>query len=307
MKVAVCVITYQRPRGLKALLESLNQLSFDRHPSEVEVVVVDNDTQGAARRVCDEVGPHFRWRLQTFEEPRRGIPFARNKAVASAPSDAEFIAFVDDDETVESNWLDELLNVQRTYEADVVTGPIVPRFMEDAPTWILEGRFYERRRHATGASLDRAFTNNVIFRAGIFAEMAPIFDERLALTGGSDAHFSRRVHRAGYKIVWADHAAVYEWIPTSRVGAKWILQRAYRVGTATSFIDLDILPGKKAVLRLLLRAGLSIAKGTFSLPLVFVNGKRGLILSMRSICFGAGMLAGLTGRQYQEYRRTHGA
>ena len=33
MRVAVCVITYRRPEGLKRLLNGLNELVFDKSPA----------------------------------------------------------------------------------------------------------------------------------------------------------------------------------------------------------------------------------------------------------------------------------
>lgn len=307
MRIAVCVITYQRPEGLARLLDGLNRLTFAGIPPDLRIVVVENDEAGPAKKVCEEVRSRLRWPLEYTKEPCRGIPYARNKAVACAKDEADFVAFIDDDEVPEPNWLDELIHVQREYDADVVTGPVLPHFMDEVPAWIVKGRFYERQRHATGTRLDRAFTNNVIFRAAIFDKMDPIFEERMAMTGGSDGHFSRRVHQAGYRIVWADEAVVHDWLPASRVNGRWILQRAYRIGTTTAFIELDIHPFPKAVARLVSAGCMRLIKGTLLLPLGCVLGKRRLIQYTRFICYGAGMLAGLLGARYQEYRRTHGA
>ena len=67
------------------------------------------------------------WQLVYAVEPRRGIPFGRNTAVRTA-GDVDFVAFLDDDETADPAWLVELLRVQRTTGADVVTGTVLPVF-----------------------------------------------------------------------------------------------------------------------------------------------------------------------------------
>lgn len=305
MKVSVCVITYQRPRGLKALLESLNRLSFTRHHPEVDVVVVDNDTQGVARGVCEEVRPYFRWPLRCFEEARRGIPFARNKAVAVAPPSADFIGFVDDDETVEPDWLDELLQAQQEYDAVVVTGPSIPCFPEEAPAWAITGRFFELYRYPTGHELEHAYTNNVLVKSEVFQKMDKLFDERMALTGGSDTHFFTRVRGAGHKIVWADNALAHEWVPGTRIRVRWILQRAFRFGITTTFIARDLRSALPAVLSTIPIGLYRIGKGLFFLPLTCLLGRRFVVTYIRHICYGVGMLAGWLNVRYEEYRHPH--
>ena len=82
--------------------------------------------------------------------------------------------------------------------------------------WVEEGGFFESPRHTTGARIDYAFTHNVLVRTAALAGMDTLFDERMALTGGSDAEFFRRFARTGHRIVWADEALVFEWVPATR-------------------------------------------------------------------------------------------
>ena len=147
-RVSVCVATFRRPEGLRRLLQGLAAQRFEREAApDVEVLVVDNEAAGRAAAVCDEVRSSFPWQLRGLEEARRGITFARNSGLRSVRPDADFIAFIDDDEEPDPSWLDALLVAQDRHRADVVTGPVVPRFAADVPRWVTRGAFFGPRRH----------------------------------------------------------------------------------------------------------------------------------------------------------------
>jgi succinoglycan biosynthesis protein ExoM len=304
MLVTVCVITYARPQKLQRLLERLNQLTFSKNeiPS-LEVIVVDNDDLGSAQLVCSSLNPDFQWVLKYSIEPLRGIPYARNHAVACASKNADFIAFIDDDEVPESSWLDELLIVQSEYDADVVTGPVLPYFEEpDVPNWVVEGKFFDLPRYPTGHLLQVAFTNNVLVRGEIFRRFLRPFDERFALTGGEDSHFFMRLYRQGCKIVWANEAKVCEWIPKNRTTMKWILLRGYRCWGTHSWCERELSPSLKVqAIRVVKGIGLIVWGLLLLIPALL--GKRQLLIKTLLYIFrGAGTFSGLVGWQYQEYR-----
>lgn len=306
MKVAVCMITLQRPEGLRRLLTGLNALTFGAEPPELEVIVVDNDSNRSAEEVCNALRPALRWPLRYDVEPRRGIPFARNKAVACALETADFVAFIDDDEAPEPDWLDELLHVQRTYDADVVTGPVVPRFPDRVPAWIVRGRFFETPPHTTGRRMDVAFTHNVLVRSDVYRAMGTMFDGRTALTGGEDSLFFRRVRHAGYSIVWANAAVVCEWIPKSRACFRWLVQRSFRAGTMLGFVTLDLGSAWSGRFILAAKAAVWIAMGVLLAPLGLLAGRHVFVKAIRHIAYGAGYLASIAGARYEEYKTTHG-
>ncbi len=311
VRVAVCVITYKRLEGLTRLISGLNELVFDKStPPDLEVVVVDNDPTGSACALFEGSRLKLRWPVRCCVEPRRGIPHARNRAVTCAGTGADFIAFVDDDEVPQPSWLDELLYVQQTYDADVVQGPVLPHFPEDVPTWMLRGRFFERYSvragYCTGQRLELADTNNVLVHSKVFGGMDKLFDERFALTGGSDTHFFMRVFRAGYRIVWANDALAYEWIPKSRANVRWILQRAYRLGNTRSLCELDLEPSQAERVVPVVKGFARIAQGLLLVPVSLVLGRHAFVGALQKICYGAGRLAGVLGVQYEEYRRVIG-
>lgn len=307
MKVAVCVTTYKRPEGLRRLLAGLNELTFERcMPSLLRVVVVDNDAAGTASAVCEDVRAEFRWSLEYYTEVRRGISQARNKAIACALPDADFVAFVDDDEVPEPLWLERVLREQLSQDADVVGGPVLPRFIERPPDWIVEGKFFEqqfeRPRYPTGHTIELAATGNVLVRAEVFQRLGKAFDERLGLTGCEDAVFFAHVREAGFRMVWADDARVHEWIPPSRTSARWILQRAYSTGNSLSLYERILKPSLGVRLVRLLKGSARIAQGLLLLPPSLVIGRISFMEALQHVCRGAGMLAGLTGRYYEEYK-----
>lgn len=304
-EVAICIVTHCRSDGLRRLLGALEAMDLSEVDARVRLVVIDNDPAASAHSVCDEAAERRAFPIDYLIEKRRGIPQARNAALAAA-SGADFVAFIDDDEVPEPDWLRELLRVQAETGADAVTGPCLPRFEREPAAWVVEGGFFERPRHRTGTSLDQAFTHNVLVRATAMAEMDRFFDERMALSGGSDVEFFRRFARRGHGIVWADEARVHELVPASRANLAWVLRRAWRVGTSSAHVRLLHRPVASTALKLFLHAGWSVAKGGALLALSCLKGRGAAARALHLACVGAGRLAGLLGVRSQEYRVTHG-
>jgi succinoglycan biosynthesis protein ExoM len=305
MRVAVCTITYRRPEGLKRLIDGLDHLTFSKNePSSLEIVVVDNDPAGLACRFCEGVRSDLNWPLRCFTEPRRGISYARNRAVTCAVDYADYVAFIDDDEVPEPAWLDELLYAQRLYDADVVAGRVLPHFNEPVSPWAEKGNFFENDQYPTGYLLEVAHTNNVLVRSEVYKNMWPIFDERFALSGGEDTHFFMRAHHGGYKIVWADDAVVYEWIPKTRATIKWLIRRSYNDGNNYSLCLFDLDSSWAVRTERVARASGRIVTGLLLLPVSVALGRRTFVKALQYIALGLGGLAGATGASDETYRGT---
>ncbi|NJN86751.1 MAG: glycosyltransferase family 2 protein [Leptolyngbyaceae cyanobacterium SL_7_1] len=307
MLVTICVITYQRPEGLKRLMHGLNQLTFDRIPQpQIRVALVDNDATGSVGDFCEQWRSSFQWHLDWVTESQRGISYARNRAIATADPSSDFIAFIDDDEVPDPTWLEELLLVQSTYNADVVHGRVVPHFQDKVPAWVVKGKFFEPRRYPTGHSLEAAYTNNALVRATLLRQQDKVFDERFALTGGEDSYFFRTLRHQGHRLVWADEAVVCEWIPPSRTTMKWILLRAYRGCLSYTLWEKETLVSVKVRTVAVLKAIAQIALGLVLLLPSLVLERHILMRALLNIYKGAGRLSALIGVTYQEYKTVHG-
>lgn len=307
VRVAICVATLQRPLLLAKLLESLGKLVFPRHPAAPFVVVVDNDEGGSAREVVDAARGRIPFPVLYAIEPRRGIPHARNCGVALAlRTGADFVAFIDDDEIASSDWLDELLDVQRRYGADVVSGPSLPLFAPGVEQWVIDGGFFTYPRYATGEVIPIAATNNVLVAAPLFGDAPEPFDPAFGLSGMDDSHFFMRAKLSGAKLVWADEAVVEEFIPASRAHARWILKRAFRIGNGYVFCVRTLMPPHRWVVPRVAGALARIGYGTAILPFAVFRGRASVVSALRTISNGAGSLVALSGRMYQEYTVIHG-
>lgn len=302
-RVSVCVGTYLRPAELERLLTGLDGLAFCKvEAPQVEIVVVDNDPEQSARAVCEVMRDRVRWPVRYVWEERAGISHVRNRAVEAADPATEFIAYVDDDEVPEPAWLDELLAVQREHDADLVAGPVLPRFEEPAPAWILKGRFFDLPRYATGERIQHAGTGNVLIRAQLMREMDEPFDPRMALLGGEDTLFFLRLAAAGRRMVWADEAVIHEWIPASRTRAEWLVRRAFRKGNTWSLCERELHPSPATGLARVAKGLVRMGQGALLLPLGLVRGRHAVVEAARTAAVGAGNVVGVFGLRYQEYR-----
>lgn len=289
MKIALCIATYQRPDGLEALLRSLAALTFHAlEKPELLIIVADNDAAGSARALC----AHYR--VQYVCEPRQGIPFARNAAFAAVPAETDFVALLDDDETVSPQWLEALLLVQRASAAPCVYGPVLSVLPPTTPGWIAAGSFYARPRHPDASAITTAASNNVLIDWRFITLHRLRFDETLRFAGGSDYLFFKTALAAGLTIIWADHAEVYEAVPPSRLNAAWIIRRQYRYGNTVALHDRSVMRFVKGCGRLL-RGGLALIPA-------LLRGRTAQVEALSDMARGWGTLAGVAGFTYQEYR-----
>jgi succinoglycan biosynthesis protein ExoM len=301
MHVAVCCITFRRPEGLRRLLEGLGAQTFAKVPEpRITIVVVDNDATEPMRALVESCRPGFRWTLVYDCEPGRGLSKARNCSLGLVPQDADYVAFIDDDEVPVPIWLDELLHIARICTAPIVQGPLMPAFSPQVPAWVRRGRFFEHGPFEDGAPLAFAAAGNSLIECDVIRRLELRFDERFNFTGGEDQHFFGRAIRAGNRVVTAGKALVYESIPDDRTTLAYLLRRHFRMGnTLTMIARIDEGP-----VRMLLRVpkgfgriGLGLAQSVVLAP----KGLAGVAAGLCNVAWGVGTLAGLFGVRHREY------
>ncbi|MCH2161207.1 MAG: hypothetical protein MK085_04955 [Phycisphaerales bacterium] len=292
MRIAICTITRRRPEGLARLLRSLEAMEIDDGIS-LQLIVVENDTPR------DNAALECRIPLRHVFEPTLGIPFARNRSIEEGLKEADRLIFLDDDETVEPNWLSRLLEADRIYGSAAITGPALPKFPDNAPGWATRSRIYQPPRHATGSIRPWAFTHNTMIRADVVREGGFRFEESMGFTGGSDKEFFRRIVEAGHIITWTNDAIAWEWYPRDRIRWRWVIQRSYRIGTNT--IQAEAIRGFSGRLALVGRASRFGVRGFWQLLRHVLDPATAIARAGWDFGRTAGLITGILGSRYEEY------
>ncbi len=325
VRVTIAICTYRRADQLAKALDGISRLTFPagRLPA-LHVVVVDNAGESRARTVVDDFVARSGIAVAYAVELRRGISQARNTALDLVPADADFVAFIDDDETPSPRWLEALLTTQARTGAAVVCGPIRPEFAAAPPAWIVDGRFFVHPRildrsgpqPADGASIADARTGNVLIRTKEFRCTGARFDESFGLTGGEDALFFRRLSAAGADMVWSPRAEVSELVAPARARFGYLVAEYFRCGNvraAIDALDADNRDGgrkeqpplsarpvaktmKKGVKKAAIHGGLLLA------AMITLRGRARVYSHVFELANAAGRLCYLLGIRYQHYR-----
>jgi glycosyltransferase involved in cell wall biosynthesis len=204
-RVTVAICTRERPDDLDRTLTAVRA----QRGITCDVLVIDNDPATDATR--NVVRRHTGVRY--VAEPRRGLNFARNRALAEASS--HLVAFTDDDASPEPGWLAALVRNFADPRVLCVTGLTLPGEL-DTPAQEL---FEEHCTFARGF-VRRVFDGRVdnplaVARVGAGANMAVRitlpdvtgpFDERLdagtPTRSGGDHEMFTRILLAGHRIVY---------------------------------------------------------------------------------------------------------
>lgn len=289
-RVEICICTFQRPQ----VVETLASVAKIEVPEDVEVriIVADNDDTPSAETAVRSVQLPFE--LDYIHAPSRNISIARNACLDAAT--AEFVVFIDDDETVATGWLSALIATQRQTGADIVLGPAIAIYPDNAPNWIREGDFHASRATYVDGEIRTAYTCNVLIARTCPSVDGKRFRSSLGKTGGEDTVYFAEIHRDGGRFAYAPDAEVREPVEPKRLSLKWLLTRRIRFGQTHAVTVLEREGG--GLLARAKLATLASLKLGFSLLIALVSvlrplgWRRWLIRSalhagVVSKCFGA--------------------
>jgi glycosyltransferase involved in cell wall biosynthesis len=240
--------------------------------------------------------------------PSPGIPIARNAALKLALKlNADWIAFIDDDEMAPSLWISRLFEAANSNAADVVEGGVVR-------IKTLQAAVEMARVHQSTASIcnlpqvKTAVTSNVLFSTKLVIPPYNLtFDENMVF-GGSDREFFMRAVIAGAKIISADKEPVYEMWPVERTTAYYTLTRWFRYGVSFNYRyrkNHTLIKGVSLILLMFLYKLAGAHVKLILLPFRLVKDKRAIYrtpaTSVADIAYAFGCIAPFFGISLNRY------
>src|SRR6185503_14372472 len=132
LDVTVLICTYNRASMLGPTLDSLAQM--EAPGLNWDVLVVDNNSSDDTAAVVQSRAASYPVPLRYLFEGRQGKSNALNTGMAS--TDADIIAFTDDDVQVPANWLSRTKAAFDTHNCDYVGGPVAPWWEATPPRWL---------------------------------------------------------------------------------------------------------------------------------------------------------------------------
>ena len=113
---------------LRETLESW--LSVQDIESNIELVIVDNNSTDHTQKVVEEFQPECSCQMRYVVETNAGLSYARNRGIDEASGN--IVAFVDDDVFFDKAWLREILKAfDDNPEISCVGGNSIPMFNDD--------------------------------------------------------------------------------------------------------------------------------------------------------------------------------
>ena len=250
--------------------------ALDLPPDQFEVLIVDNgstdDTGKVAQSFCSV--PRFRYLV----EADAGLSRARNRAWRE--TDADLVAYIDDDAVASKRWLScALAALLELPQIGCVGGRTLPLWETKRPRWLTDDllmylstvdwspapRVLAPDEWLVGTNI--AFRRDLLERMGGFREDLGRIGKRLYSMEDIDAQ--RKVQSIGMNRFYDPHMEVAHYVPAQRATRGWFVRRCFFQGVSRARMigsDNGRLAGSLQITpRVRAAAARSLSGGAFSM------------------------------------------
>jgi glycosyltransferase involved in cell wall biosynthesis len=246
--VDVVICTFNNAAGLD---EALGRLSAQHEPGFAwSVIVIDNAstdrTPEVARAWAARSGPAIRY----VREPRRGLTPARLRAVRE--TDGEWIAFVDDDNLLDPDWLAAMgAAIRARTRAGAIGGRVSllwdsppPLSAHDFGFCFAEQELGEAAKPVESLVGAGMVVRRAALQASGWAE-GPLLPDRVgkSLISGGDVEIALRVKAARYELWYEPAARLQHRQRAARATRRYLLRMNRALGVTAAAVSLLGWPG----------------------------------------------------------------
>lgn len=229
---------------------------------DIEVVLVIDGNENLFNRVWRDFADREEVVLHCNDE-NQGVSYSRTKGAEIASG--EIVAFIDDDATAESDWIEQLLVVYEKTDAIAVGGDVVPDWQTEKPDFF-PAEFYwlvgcvEPGFAEDGEEVRNTYGSNISYQREQFLKLGG-YDPNTGRKG--DKHLQAHEAPVGIRLrnefgrgmIFTKDAIVHHKLFDYRSEFGWLVSRSFWQGYSKRVMDLlypDAEDNKSAYLEQLL-------------------------------------------------------
>ena len=307
-KISICIATYKRFEMLSNCVLQINKLDIPTNV-ELNVIIVDGE-QATPKERIKHIKQISKFSLSYNISKKNGISSNRNQLMDFAlEKNADYIAFIDDDEYPNKNWIFNLYTNLKKYNADVVRGGvnyIKPLNLNPkTPLYLIEYCCSKSKSKKSGIYNGAITSGNVLFRSKLIKKQKLYFDNSFDFMGGEDIDYFFRSKELGNIHAWENNAAVNETVLESRISLKYIFKRNFSVAISKIIMHKKYNNIFKTYIYFSIKLLSKLIKSIILIPSIFKH-KKNILKFLANFSYFLGCIYGLLGLKINRYNSVDG-
>ena len=293
MNICICsLVSKKNIKFLKAHLKSLNDLKIPSN-YKFKMILIINPKIYIAKNLIKRLLNNIDYTI--LISVKDNIPDSRNVFLKFIQNkEIQYAGFLDDDCSVDKDWLLNMVKFVNQNDCDIVGGPQKHKIKDDS------FRDYYHclepsRTH--GKAVKWIATNNCFFSKKVFSKSKVLFDSKFAKVGGSDQLFFSELNKKEFIIKWNKKSFITENFSHEREKKRWFFYRNLRYGYSGNMIDKKIY-GKISIIIILSKI---IYLVSISLLLIITLSRKNYIKAFFLILRALGRFIGLFNYKPKKY------
>lgn len=263
LKVTVCIASI----GRQSVLTTLESLADCHLPEDtiVDVVIADDSASGSVELMLSNHPASWPFGIKIIPSAAANISIARNTCLCNASGD--YLAFIDDDETADREWLASFIKLAKSTGADAIFGPVNAIYPPGAIKWICDAQPFVKITGQNGEKVSTGSTCNAFVKRSSIVDFKLSFQPELGKSGGEDTAFFAQLNQRGGMLIASEQALVYENVPIERLNIHYLRRRYLRSGQTYAMFFIST----QAIVSRIFSYALTSVKIAVLLPIIILT------------------------------------
>lgn len=245
---SIVIPTYNRAELLRKALVSIQNLRIPEG-CNAEILVIDNNSTDHTSSVASQSHNEGPLLVRHVIEKKQGLNHGRNRGLAEARF--EHLVYLDDDMTVDPEWLIGYMKAHDRFSPAAVVGPVEPLYEQPPGEWVTErmlrsvssaysqkGEYIilippEQGHELPGCNF--AVCREVAIKIGGFH---PALDRSsCGMLAGGDSEFGERLARNGHRIAYSPDCKIHHLVSSHKLSKQGLRARWHGLGATNRAME----------------------------------------------------------------------